>query len=492
MIKVADKPSTDPIRQKLRLLKKQWNKDISAFIDNLINYKKLTNGQPNKFYKERSSIKDPIPADPATIIGSLAGDFQDLAQRANTIIATQSDYSKNRRKKQPKQRQIPVNVTNNDIPPVNDLSKQLAALEQKYGYELVTEGSNPISRFFTRLLTPTFGVSEAARIRKYRMSLLDACVKTYKSAGKLRVEIVKSSPESITNSNKFLHQFWNDWMLVYRGFTTYKSNMPSTVSDSGGEIETPPEMISGNDKVEQNKSTPVIEEKSTNTLPEVMLPAVSNPEVIVTDTMNKAKNIISDYTKNYRKLNSEEMSGYDKELESAITKFLKSPGQYKPLMAQKVIEAYDHLISALNGVHNSNAQSLGEIFALKNKPATASSEFGLEKVSQDFLKKWWGKTKHQLSMFDKTSAYRLDMYKMATDVRKSLNQLMNSLEKDMNVEELAPVIQKVNHQVVSMRGLMRALHNSGLITPAKIPGKKTNNTDDLTWGQRFDAVDRYM
>lgn len=484
MIKVADKPSTDPAQQKLRLLKKQWNKDVSAFIDDLIHYKKLTNGQPNKFFKERSSIKEPIPADPATIIGSLAADFQQLSQHANAIIAAQMDYSKNRRKKQlkPAPGATPTVVPPNTVEsPTNDLSKQLAAFE--YKYELIAEASNPITRFFTKLLTPTFGVSEAARVRKYRMSLLDACVKTYKSAGKLQVEIVKSSPESINTANKQLHQFWNDWMLVYRGFTTYKSNMPPAVPNAGGVIETSPELLEEKSSVEEKVAPPIVEEKTQQVAP-------VKDEQIIDYAMEQAKKIISDYTKSFRKLDNSNMSGYDSSLESAITKFLKSPGQYKPLAAKLVITEYEKLISALNTAMNTHGNSMGEIASQSQGKVAFDSSDHLEAVAQDFLKKWVGKTKHQLSVFDKTSAYRLDMYKMAGEIRKSLDKMMNSLEKDMNVEELNPLVQQINHQVTSMRGLMRALHNSGIAPAPAKPGNK--NPENTGWGERFDAMERYM
>jgi hypothetical protein len=467
MIKVADKPSMDPVQQKLRMLKKQWNKDVSAFIDNLIHYKKLTNGQPNKFYKERSAIKDPIPADPATIVGSLAGDFQELSQRANAIIAAQVDYSKTRRKKQPKPTApgvAPVEVPN--TPPANDLSKQLAAFEQKY--ELVSEASNPITRFFTKLLNPTFGLSEAARIRRYRMNLLDAAVKAYKDLGKLQVAIVSSSPDSITSANKLLHQVWNDWMLVYRGFTTYKSNMPAVVQDTGGEIAPP------KDLEDKKKETPVVPAE------EVPQPA-PDAEKEVASLMERSKQIMSDYSKNHLRLDSSQLGN----LEIFIAKFMKSPGQYRPLYALKLIEEYNRSIASLNQSLQTSGNTLGDIAKQvedKKKAASYANE-QLEVVSQDFLKKWLGKARYQLSS-SKTSSYRLDMYKMAAEVRKTLDQIMNSLEKGMNIEELDPLVLQVNRQITAMRGLMRALHGTN---PAPPKGPAATPTEDL-WTQRMDML----
>src|ERR1035437_7798643 len=94
------KSPPDAVQQKLRNNKSIWNNSVSEFINDLIHCKKLMNGAPNKFHMEKGNIKDPIPADPATIIGSLANDFNEIAQTGNAIISEQAEYSKTRRKKQ--------------------------------------------------------------------------------------------------------------------------------------------------------------------------------------------------------------------------------------------------------------------------------------------------------------------------------------------------------------------------------------------------------
>ncbi len=239
--KTARKPSADPVQEKLRQNKALWNKDVSAFVNDLIHLKKLMNGWPSKFFKERSRIGDPMPADPTTIIGSLAGDFQDIAQRGNALVAEQLEYSKNRRKKQPKAPVAPTTPATPEAPVPSpapaDLTKQLAAWETKYDYQLVAEASNPFTRFFTKLLTPTIGFGEAARIRRLRMTLLKACAKTLKELKKLQNEIVKSGKGSIGESHKIGTEVWNNWSVVARGFAAAKSLKPETPPDSGGDIE---------------------------------------------------------------------------------------------------------------------------------------------------------------------------------------------------------------------------------------------------------------
>jgi hypothetical protein len=384
MLKTGRKPSSDPVQEKLRQRKDLWNKGVRTFINDLINFKKTMNGSPSKFFPQKSNIKDPIPADPVSILTSLLGEFQELTQQGNAIISEQIDYSKTRKKpgvKAPKPAMAPAAPTP-ATPAAPDLTQQLAAWDQSY--QLTAEGSNPITRFFTKLLTPTMGVSEAARIRKYRMSLLDACANTYKVLGKLQVEITKSSDESITNSNKIFHTVWNDWMLVHRGFNTYKSNMPSMVSNTGGEIKPP-----------QNLE----EEMKGSGDPNALVPG-------------------------------------DYDHEPSDGGISKPPPQPVPVPVPVPDKSTD----------------------LDKKAPPKPAVEQLEVVSQAFLKKWIGKTRHQMSLLDKTSAYRLDIYKMATELRSTLNKMMDSLEKDMNIQELSGFTAEINKQMVALRGLMRALN----------------------------------
>jgi hypothetical protein len=444
MLKVADKPSMDPVQQKLRLAKKQWNKDVSAFIDNLIHYKKLVNGQPNKFFKEKSFIKDPIPADPSTILGSLASDFQELAQRGNAIVAEQNEYSKTRRKKQPKQTAV-APVTQPSQP---NLSSQLAAFESKY--ELVAEGSSAISRFFTKLLNPTWGTSEGARIKRYRMSLLDTCAKMHKDLERFQVEIVKSSNQSIIDAQTLLNnKIWHEWDLINKGLSTYRANMPSQVPDSGGPIKSPIKQVE--DKKE-SEAPPPADEAAPKTAPTKEQEAHSLLEAI--------QKIQLDYSKNYKLLGADKMGGADIALEIAIYKFIKASEPMKAEAGQVVVQEYTKLVQALNQNLGTNATSIEDIakqLLAKRTEVTASAE-QLEKVAQNFLKKWVGKKMHQMSMFDKTSGFRLDIYKISEEVRVKLNKMMDSLEKEMNLDELTDLAVQINKDVTSLKGMTRALY----------------------------------
>lgn len=479
MIKVADKPSMDPAQQKLRLAKKQWNKDVSAFIDDLIHYKKLVNGQPNKFFKEKSFIKDPIPADPATILGALAADFQELAQRGNAITAAQNEYSKTRRKKQVKPPPGPTPAAAApEAAPAPGLTQQLATFEMKY--ELISEASTPISRFFTRLFNPTVGFGSGADLRRARMAMLNACADTYRKLGKFQVQVVKSSKTSVNDANKKLHEAWNDWTLVTRAYVIFKNSKSVDAPDKGGSIE---KEITAQDlkeeKALESLNDSVKDFESSKKGKDIAIAPTDSAMDKIPDEpppasrLDNIKIMIADYRKwrSHLPVANQGLSGYMLELSNAIDKFLSTGGKE---IAPDFEEFYDGSILALNGELGTAGSSFEDIVnQLKTKVApapaplapgatpakvTISSSSQIEKVAQDFLKKWVGKTVHQLSLFDKTSTHRLSSYNAAQEIRVELNQIMNLLEKDLNEEELDPLIRHANSQLTALRGMMRSLH----------------------------------
>lgn len=97
MKKEGFKPSADPVQNALRTHKQEWNVLVSSFITNLIQYKKLLNGSPNKFIMEKTNIKNPLPAQATTVIGNLAELFVQIAEKAKLIAEEQAHYSETRR-----------------------------------------------------------------------------------------------------------------------------------------------------------------------------------------------------------------------------------------------------------------------------------------------------------------------------------------------------------------------------------------------------------
>jgi hypothetical protein len=415
MNKTARKPSSDPIQEKLRQSKSQWNKDVSTFITDLINLKKTMNGWPSKFHMERSFIKDPIPSDPHSILGVLASDFQELAQSGNSIIQQQIEYSKARKKKQPKT----TNVSTPSIStsPASNLTQQLSA---SLDYNLTVEGSNSVTRFFSRLKGPWFGSSPEVRARKYRLAMLRATALLEKDLEKFEIQILGSSGESIFVASKLLFQIDNHLKFVLESLNALKSLENESVSSA--------------QPMEEN------------------IPVASSE-------VDRATAAITDFRKNFA--NFDDLDGtLVKQFSSLILKFL-SDDSVKEALAPEINRSYQLLLTDINNKRGTSAATLSEVL-MKTKSA-------MQVVAQNLLDKWVGKLNHKLNPFDKTSAIRLDISKLAKESRTILNQLMNSLEKGLNPEDVKSSLSEINNKMIMIKSLMRPLE-------ATIKGKLFDKT----------------
>lgn len=455
MIKGAQRKSMDPVQQRLRQSKSTWNKEVSAFINDLIHLKKLMNGWPNKFHKERSRITEPIPADPATILGSLAGDFQEIAQRGNALVQQQIQYSQNRRKPQPKTPEAPeaptpaipaAPATPPAAPPSGaQLTQQLAAsLETKYG--LVAEGSNPFTRFWTRLTTPKSGFGQKAQVRRLRMDLLKAALKSYRALGRLQVQVTRSSKQSVMDAYKEMKIAWDEWSVVSRNFNTYSNSLPDQ-----------PERT---EQMREEGYSPEKEESELGQPPKAKAPQVS-PELT-----RRVGQIIQDVKSVQNLLTSMDEQGLLRQLDESIQSFASNQGiDLKEFVAQ-----YAATLAFFNQKFGTNSKTLKGALETYNKkypstrplpdsqPPGAAASDQLEATAQAFLRKWLGKTRHQ-ALPGKSSGLRIQVFDLAASARQNINQVMDLLEKGLDVDAIGPKMYDVTKQINTLRSLMRSLHN---------------------------------
>jgi len=432
MIVVAQKKSMDPVQQALRERKAKWNKEVSAFIDNLIHLKKMMNGWPSKFLMERSKITEALPKDPATILGVLAQDFSKLVQTGNEIIAAQIDYSKTRKKKQPKPTTAPTAA-----PSSVDLSQQLSlpsvASEE---YNLISEASNYLTRFLATKKGPRFGDSIKAIKRRNRISLLNSVHDLYKLCSKFQREIVKKSKDKddldhIESANEILLHIENHFFAIMKQIDVAgaeikraeldalvsekpKDNIPTTISPTDTSII--------DNKVEEDNNIWKIKEQTATAIAQEWTKVFSlilDIDPILRDRMN-----------------------------SVLPKFALSSQGHMPAnetnlimkssYIDEIINTYNEILLKLNATRGTSAKSLTEIVAL-NKNAQLRNE--IQKLSQDFMGKWIDKTKRSISP-GKTGASRLAAYKAIKLMRVGLDHVMDLLEKDFNVTELSEVMYK--------------------------------------------------
>lgn len=453
MEKTARRPSTDPVQERLRQNKALWNKEVSTFINDLIHFKKTMNGWPSKFFKERSRITSPVPADPATIIGSLAGDFQELVNKGNAVIQEQLDYSKNRRQRQPKQLNLPLPepgkpppTPESPKPPEGpDLSKQLSlglnasakeleiiklAFEMEDKYLLESQASNPVTRFLARLFNPKFGFGEAARMRRLRMTLLDSCANTFKVLKSLQANIVKVGKAPIKESHTMMTSAWSNWSIVYRLVTNFKRIRPGGIKDPGGIIDDP----------ELKRQKAIDEGQDPDDAPQQgHLPDTSNAPLLA---------IIQDYQMNAGYIGTTTKNPQFGALTSAMERLIALP---KNKRTAKVISnfeiIYNTAVNATNQELGTKGQSFQEIVQQhQSNPKKEAQELigGLRSLVHKGLP-------------GATSGSKLEIYEAIGSVKQDINKLMNLLESGYDHTQIDPLVQQINSKMSLLRTTIRSL-----------------------------------
>lgn len=428
MDKIARKSSTDPNQEKLREAKAVWNKRISAFIDDLIHYKRLMNGHPSKFNGGKSRIIDPIPADPATIIGSLANDFNEMAQIGSSIISQQLEYSKTRRQKQPR---MPLAIQ--PPPPANDNSTLAVAsrFEEKYG--LRSEGSNIGSRLLTRILTPTIGWGKSAQIRRLRMTLLNLAVRMHKSFENFEYSILQSTDQSILDASKLLDvdvrqpllQFGNK-LLDYKKLkdkATPKTDKPGDQPPTG-------------DKPPAGDQPSPSEKKG--------LPAATQPDG--TDPFKFINVIVSDFMANASNL--QDLNVHN--LNVLFNKYRAYSDEDKLKLVPEIVQEYELVLAQARKLYSVEGTSFGDIFINKNINPAKTANANLVIYADKAIRKMLGKSRNYLAETfntNPTASTRLDLADQVKECLVTVNNVMNSLERGLHIEELIKSFEelKVSH-----------------------------------------------
>src|SRR5208283_1810488 len=143
----APKTYKDPALNKIIQEKAAWNRQVSAFINDIIHFKKSMNGWPSKFYKESTRLTQPTPIDFSSILSNMTGEFSELSSQCTNIVKEQADFAKNHTHRKGNETLDRLEKTQGpESPPkptgagAPDLSQQLSKADTDY--QLVSEGSN--------------------------------------------------------------------------------------------------------------------------------------------------------------------------------------------------------------------------------------------------------------------------------------------------------------------------------------------------------------
>ena len=414
------KPSTDPVQNELRKHKAEWNYSVSEFIDNLIHLKKMMNGIPSKFNMERASIGEPLPKDPASVLGVLASDFNGIATDGNQIISEQLQYSKSRRRKKPQQLNLPSVSTTPQTP---EPSKQLnlpsvASLQEDFSLQALSSGK--LSRLWFKALP-------FRRNKEERLALMKSCLKIKEDIEKAQLEILGKGKESVQSTliliNSIIRKISIMEVTINAGKTTLSEELKKQIDYP--KAETAMKDFVGN-------------------RPNLALPRVkANKDLLM--SMSNIIKLIKD---------SEE--------------------EDKPKLILSFLDQYNGLLMSLNKEHQLSESSLEgitkSIFSQKEpieletaKPESSESANpeGLETQAavKDDLKQLWRKTKHFLKP-DETSSVRKLIYKKIKQSKYKLNELMNSLEKGFFPDELSLKYNELKELLSQAKQLLLPIHQA--------------------------------
>lgn len=489
----------DPVQKALRLAKQKWNAEVSAFIaenvkyrkditifnGNLIHLKKLMNGAPNKFYGQRGRITNPIPADPATIIGSLAEDFNDFARKATELSQKFNDLS-----------QKGNGIVNQQLAyhqRRNPQQLSLPGISASSNYQLISEGSNYLTRFFSYLFTPTFGASDAAKIGQYRMTMLKACHNFYKDLKEFQEIIIGFSDEKAVRSSRVLiNVIEPKWQLILKSVEMFENSPLSSVEDTFGKI-LGPEITSENKEHASIEGDQVVveespEDKSTD---ETKKPSDS-ATLVHSDESDKANqhasstssdqtsqpkphtssitteqdyqsklddmstvsdDMIDSTIREYKKLtiNRAEMEVIQDHQE-LTEKFNKTSALYAKYVMAKNLENFKNFYNEF--------KSLQEDLKDPNLTADDTNDINdyLDKVAQQSIRSWVKKTVRQLFPIDDSSVFRVNVYNSIADIKQDVDRMMDSLESSMDLITLKSLIESINKKMEDVHKNMETLN----------------------------------
>lgn len=201
-------PSQDPKQQELRNRKKVWNGAYKHFSQGLKAFKDSLNGKG----KVPSKIQDALPTQLGSMLDGLSQEFEQLVGGAREVFDDQAGYSKNRRKKKPKQpkplQQTPSPIQTEEVaPPQEKVVQQLSQLGSTETFDLEALGTNRFSRSWQYLKSMFY----RDEIKKQRVSLLRMCADLFYSLRNLQNEVltidIKNTPNLVQSYQSARYSF---------------------------------------------------------------------------------------------------------------------------------------------------------------------------------------------------------------------------------------------------------------------------------------------
>lgn len=486
MYKAGKKKSPDPVQQQLRDSKDSWNGDVRSFTkevselrnnirqfnSNLIEYKKLINGYPSIFHKEKGDIKYPIPVSTDNITSSLSDNFSglvqkitdlsqkfnDISQKSSAIVSQQASYSQTRKKKKAPE------------------AKQAAVTD----YQLISEASSPFSRLFSTIVNPVFSRENWIK----RKSWIEQCVNLKESLNKLDFLVLGTDIESISEATVLLKSdIFPKFKLLYSSIAkTYREFMATQQSESSEQSAVQSSQAlpqSTRPSSEQSTTRPSARRQPRRETSEsASVPSIAPSVEFSSEEQSSERQpaeqgrIVDD--REQERLAAEkamlvisEIDNIDPDLLNFIT---QQKGTETAQMLHDLYERSKLYISQQQKAHfPKRLNTFNSLVALFNSiksefiasiQSTVTAEFykidnDIKKYGQYYVRRWLRKLKNR-------NIYRIEISDCINQITSILNDMMDSLESGLDVEILFQQASTIDSTIRTILTEMKSLSTANL------------------------------
>jgi hypothetical protein len=434
--------SKDQNQEKLRANKRAWSDATSALIANIIAFKRGLNGRGDaKVGLPPSNIKEPLPGEIGSFLNQLSGEFQKIVADAESIISEQEQYSRTRRKKQPKQqKQAPMaqNTTQQPVkeetvaPAQPDIDNTLSRLGSASIEELEKIASSKLTRLW-QYMTAIFSTKD---FNRQRLGLMSRSVDLYRGLLDVENDIlnlkISSIPEAVSKYRKFRDDF-NILTGIFQGVMEMVANKAGIKPANEEKIEEQPK-----EKQQATQQSPIEEQQE------------------VVNEVPQTDNEIERIKKDLHLIFNAGLGGtVVMPLNNAIDEYNKETDtNVQSLMKDRIIEAYKNLIrSIVNDVQKkygpATINNLQDIITLirKNKTTASLMDEDLIKFAHNSITRYLKKQLVKAIPFNETANIRLEVVSNIDSMKKILKRLINTFHDDLSIHEAKILIEQLDKEI---------------------------------------------
>ena len=444
--------SNDPVQEKLRADKDQWNKQTSALISKIIEFKRGLNGKPSGDIPA-SSIKDPLPSQIGGAISQLSSEFQELVSGAQQIISEQGNYSNTRKKKQPKKPNSPAPQK----PPVEvggGIEQALSKLNYSQ-YEMIKEAS--MLGNFWQFFSSLFSKKE---YNKQRVGMLRLAEYSLYNISEFENEILKLNINSVPNAIV-------KYQTIKYSFESLQKSLLYFVSiKEKREAEQEKERIKAEKNKEGGGSTGEGENQEGGGFPGIGGGSTSHAWSELHPSFREHSLALEKIKFNMHTISN---LGMDKnkimQLQTLISDCVSEKDeQTKDMIYDRVVDLYNELLrNFYNKVREDTGETVssleGAIAALQKKSENINEK--IEKRAANSISRFMKRQLIKALKFNRAAPFRLEISNSLDDIKKHLKDIVKSLQKDIEVKEIDASLKEIKvlfEEIKSPIGILNSMY----------------------------------